>query len=227
MPRAARFWTAWRGAMNARSIFFLISGGGSSLVEQPLDPAVTLEDFEQLHAALVTCGASIEEINTVRKHLSATKGGRLAAAAPRSMKLTLAISDVPPGAGVRDRFGADAAGPVDDSRCRAHRARIQAPRKISAQRFAPRFENARLPETPKDGRPRFRARPFRCCLLGAHELFHAAHHACEARRLRLPLRQFDRQLAGREGRGSSAGATAGAEESEIPAGPWPYCPTEK
>ena len=79
-------------------IFFLISGGGSSLVEQPLDPGVTLEDFQQLHSALVTCGAPIEEINVVRKHLSATKGGRLAAAAARAMKRTLfAISDVPEG----------------------------------------------------------------------------------------------------------------------------------
>src|SRR5208282_731657 len=50
-------------------VFFLISGGGSSLVEQPLDPGVTLADFQMLHSALVTCGAPIEEINVVRKHL--------------------------------------------------------------------------------------------------------------------------------------------------------------
>ena len=78
-------------------VFFLISGGGSSLVEQPLDPGVTLADFQRLHSALVSCGAPIEEINVVRKHLSATKGGRLAAAAARSMKITFAISDVPEG----------------------------------------------------------------------------------------------------------------------------------
>ena len=78
-------------------IFFLISGGGSALVEQPLDPGVTLRDFQELHSALVTCGAPIEEINVVRKHLSATKGGRLAAAAARSTKLTFALSDVPEG----------------------------------------------------------------------------------------------------------------------------------
>ena len=62
-------------------IFFLVSGGGSALVEQALDPSVTHRDFEKLNQALVTCGAPIEEINVVRKHLSATKGGRLAAAA--------------------------------------------------------------------------------------------------------------------------------------------------
>src|SRR5215469_1836827 len=78
-------------------IFFLISGGGSSLVEQPLDAGVGLEDFRRLTSVLVNCGAPIEEINAVRKHLSTTKGGRLAAAAPRSMKITFAISDVPEG----------------------------------------------------------------------------------------------------------------------------------
>src|SRR6202789_2299667 len=78
-------------------VVFLISGGGSSMVEQPLDTGVGLADFQALHSALVTCGAPIEEINVVRKHLSATKGGRLAAAAPNSLKLTLALSDVPSG----------------------------------------------------------------------------------------------------------------------------------
>ena len=78
-------------------VFFLISGGGSAMVEQPLHDGITLEDFQKLHSALVTCGAPIEEINVIRKHLSATKGGRLAAAAPRATKITFAISDVPEG----------------------------------------------------------------------------------------------------------------------------------
>ena len=62
-------------------VFFLLSGGGSALVEFPLDPRQTLVDMQQMHHALVTCGGSIDEINAVRKHLSAVKGGRLAAAA--------------------------------------------------------------------------------------------------------------------------------------------------
>ncbi len=78
-------------------VFFLLSGGGSALVELPLDPAQTLEDVQKLHRALVTCGASIEAINTVRKHFSAVKGGRLAAAAHNATKITLAVSDVPVG----------------------------------------------------------------------------------------------------------------------------------
>jgi len=89
-------------------VFFLISGGGSSLVELPLEvsrtftrdaltPAITLEDMQALNRALVTCGAAIDEINAVRKHLSAVKGGRLAAAAGAAVKITLGVTDVPEG----------------------------------------------------------------------------------------------------------------------------------
>ncbi|MGB8458808.1 MAG: DUF4147 domain-containing protein, partial [Candidatus Acidiferrum sp.] len=78
-------------------VFFLLSGGGSALVELPLDARQTLEDVRRLHRALVTCGAPIEAMNTVRKHASAVKGGRLAAAAGRATKITLAVSDVPVG----------------------------------------------------------------------------------------------------------------------------------
>ena len=78
-------------------VFFLLSGGGSPLVELPLDPAVTLEDMRELHRLLVTCGAPINEINAVRKHVSAVKGGRLAALAAASTKLSLGITDVPLG----------------------------------------------------------------------------------------------------------------------------------
>ncbi len=78
-------------------VFFLLSGGGSALVELPLDSKQTLEDVRQLHQALVRCGAGIDEINTVRKHLSAVKGGRLAAGALEATKITLAVSDVPVG----------------------------------------------------------------------------------------------------------------------------------
>jgi hydroxypyruvate reductase len=77
-------------------IFFLISGGGSAMFELPLDPAISLEDTIAFHRALVGSGATIAEINTVRKYFSAVKGGRLAHAAPHSDQLSLLISDVPP-----------------------------------------------------------------------------------------------------------------------------------
>jgi glycerate 2-kinase len=159
-------------------IFFLISGGGSSLVEQPLDPAVSLADFDRLHAELVTCGAPIGEINAIRKHLSATKGGRLAAAAPRSMKLTFAVSDVPQG-----QESALASGPTlpdpttirDAERiAREYNLIEKLPKSLRVA-----FENHRLQETPKAGDPAF-ARSHFSILLGSHELLHAAHHACEA-----------------------------------------------
>ncbi|HEV2188656.1 MAG TPA: glycerate kinase [Stellaceae bacterium] len=72
----------------------LISGGGSALLALPA-PGITLEDKQEVTRALLRSGATIGEINTVRKHLSAIKGGRLAAAAAPARVVTLAISDVP------------------------------------------------------------------------------------------------------------------------------------
>jgi glycerate 2-kinase len=78
-------------------IFFLISGGASAMFELPLDPRISLEDTRTLYKVLVGSGAPIAEINTVRKHFSAVKGGRLAAAARDAAKMTLLVSDVAPG----------------------------------------------------------------------------------------------------------------------------------
>lgn len=72
----------------------LISGGGSSLLAVPAD-GLSLEDKQSINRALLRSGAAIDEMNTVRKHLSAIKGGRLAAAAHPARIVTLAISDVP------------------------------------------------------------------------------------------------------------------------------------
>jgi glycerate 2-kinase len=76
-------------------IFFLISGGGSAMFELPLDPTISLEDTMAFHEALVSSGATIAEINAVRKHFSAVKGGRLALAAPDATKFSLLLPDVP------------------------------------------------------------------------------------------------------------------------------------
>ncbi len=72
----------------------LISGGGSALLALPA-PGLTLADKQAVTRSLLRSGATIHEINTVRKHLSAIKGGRLAAAAYPARVVTLAISDVP------------------------------------------------------------------------------------------------------------------------------------
>ncbi|KAF0223311.1 MAG: hydroxypyruvate [Rhodospirillaceae bacterium] len=75
-------------------VLFLVSGGGSALLPLPA-PGLSLDDKQAITRDLLKCGATIGEINIVRKHLSAIKGGRLAAAAWPARFLTLAISDVP------------------------------------------------------------------------------------------------------------------------------------
>jgi glycerate 2-kinase len=76
-------------------IFFLISGGGSAMFDLPLDPKVTLDETIQFHQLLLASGAPISEVNTLRKHFSAVKGGRLAMAAPEAAKVSLLVPDVP------------------------------------------------------------------------------------------------------------------------------------
>lgn len=76
-------------------VLFLISGGGSSIVEKPVDDEISLEDLIMTYQALVHSGAPIAEINAVRKHLSAVKGGRLAQAAFPAQHVSLLVSDVP------------------------------------------------------------------------------------------------------------------------------------
>lgn len=161
-------------------IFFLLSGGGSSLIELPLDPNVTLEDIQQLNRVLVNCGASINEINAVRKHFSAVKGGRLAALAAVSMKVTLAITDVPMGC-----ESALASGPtLPDPTTIADAYQViekygldsKLPPSIRSKFAHPES----IPETPKRGAPAF-ARAHFSLLLTMHDLFHHAHHAAEAR----------------------------------------------
>ena len=91
---AARMLDLVRGLQPEDLVLCLISGGGSALLPLPL-PGITLEEKQDLSRELLKCGASISEINCVRRHLSAIKGGRLAAACYPARVLTLAISDVP------------------------------------------------------------------------------------------------------------------------------------
>lgn len=75
-------------------VISLVSGGGSSLLPLPL-PGITLDDKQRINRALLKSGATISEMNCVRRHLSAIKGGRLAAACYPAQVLNLLISDVP------------------------------------------------------------------------------------------------------------------------------------
>jgi hydroxypyruvate reductase len=159
-------------------VFFLLSGGGSAMVELPLDPKQTLDDLRQMHKALVTCGASIDEINTVRKHLSGVKGGRLAAAAPEATRITLAVSDVPMG-----KESALASGPtLPDPTTAADAQRIIKEYGLR-EKFSPALQKwldeGKLQETPKASDAAFRKSYF-SLTLGMDDLLHSAHHAAEA-----------------------------------------------
>jgi hydroxypyruvate reductase len=137
-------------------IFFLISGGGSALFDLPLDPAITLADTIAFHQALLGSGAPISEINTLRKHFSAVKGGRLAMAAPEALKVSVLLPDVP----LRS-LDALSSGPTspDHSTVADVRALLKrydlAPKLPDAVRAF--FERDDLPESPgnKSWRPPF------------------------------------------------------------------------
>ena len=160
-------------------VFFLLSGGGSALVEQPLDPGATLADVQELNRSLVTCGASIDEINAVRKHLSAVKGGRLASAASAARKVTFGVTDVPEGQESALASGPTLPDPTTVSEACGVIRRYDLLSKLPAP-FRLRFENPKtIPETPKAGNPAFARAEFQI-LLGMHDLFHPAHRAAEA-----------------------------------------------
>jgi len=171
--------TLLRDADERSVIFFLLSGGGSALVELPIVPGMRLKDMQAANYALVTCGAPIEAMNTVRRHLSAIKGGRLAMAAARATKVTLAVTDVPVG-----KEHALASGPtVPDPSTIADSNRIieqYGLRKKFPDVLVRWLDAGKMPETPKGGDPAFRNAYFQL-LLGMHDLFHASHHASEAR----------------------------------------------
>ncbi|MDX6612305.1 MAG: glycerate 2-kinase [Blastocatellia bacterium] len=76
------------------SVVFLISGGGSAVMEWPANDRITLEDLREANRLLISCGATIGEINAVRRAFSAVKGGKLAARAPKAHQVTMIVSDV-------------------------------------------------------------------------------------------------------------------------------------
>jgi hydroxypyruvate reductase len=130
-------------------VLCLISGGGSALLALPAE-GVTLEDKQAVNRALLACGANIGEMNCVRKHLSAIKGGRLAAAAAPARVVTLLISDVPGDDPATIASGPTVPDPTTFADARAVFAKygIDAPESVKR-----RFEAAR-DETPKPGDPR-------------------------------------------------------------------------
>lgn len=104
---------AVEGLTEKDTVFFLISGGGSALFEKPAG-SLGLADFLDITKQLLECGADIVEMNTVRKHLSAVKGGRFAALCAPAKVYAVALSDI-----LGDRADSIASGPVcaDESTC--------------------------------------------------------------------------------------------------------------
>lgn len=134
----------------------LISGGGSALLVCPAE-GISLHDLQATNGALIACGARIVEINALRKHLSAVKGGQLARAAAPARLVTLILSDV-----VGDPFDAIASGPTapDSSTfadCMAIVRRYDLDDRLPAAVLARLRAGAagELDETPKPGDPTF------------------------------------------------------------------------
>jgi hydroxypyruvate reductase len=161
-------------ALDETLCIFLLSGGASAMMELPLDAAISLDDTIAFHRALVLSGASIVEMNCVRKHFSAVKGGRLALAAGGAQTLSLLVSDVPPA-----HLDALGSGPtVGDSttvaECREILARYELMERfpVSVRRF---FASVELPETPKPDELKART----CKLLDSDEMAEAARSHAE------------------------------------------------
>ncbi|HZD26918.1 MAG TPA: glycerate kinase [Alphaproteobacteria bacterium] len=153
--QAAERILALAGELGAEDLLLaLISGGGSALLTLPA-PGLSLADKQAVNRALLRCGARIDEINTVRKHLSAIKGGRLAAAAAPARLCALLISDVP-----GDDPAVIASGPtvpdpstLAEARAILDRYDIEPPAAVAAHLDRPDSE------TPKPGDP---------CFAGSH-----------------------------------------------------------
>jgi glycerate 2-kinase len=138
-------------AMNEHSlVIYMISGGASAMCEQPISEDITLEDVVRTYRVLVHSGAPIAEINAIRKHLSALKGGRAARAAGAATQVSILVSDVPEG-----KLDSLASGPtMPDSTTVEECYRVAEKFGMVKQFPAPvglLFERRLLEETPKNG----------------------------------------------------------------------------
>ncbi len=133
-------------------VFCVISGGGSALLVSPAE-GVSLQEKQAVTSELLACGASIEEINTVRKHLSRVKGGQLARACRPATVITLILSDV-----VGDPLDVIASGPTVPDRSRFGEC-LEIVKRYDLADSLPGSVMARIeggakgsvPETPKEG----------------------------------------------------------------------------
>lgn len=164
---AARMLQMVQGLTKEDLVLCLISGGGSALLALPAD-GITLEQKQSINKALLKSGATISEINCVRKHLSAIKGGRLALACAPARVVTLLISDIP-----GDDPGIIASGPtlVDPTTC-AEALAVLDKYSIKVDETVRAHLQSGAGETPKPGDARFAA--------NSHHVIATAQHALEA-----------------------------------------------
>jgi len=131
-------------------VVYLLSGGGSAICEKPISDEISVDDLADFYRVLVTCGADIVQMNVLRKHFSAIKGGRLAKRAFPARQVTFYVSDVPP-----DQPSTVASGPtmpdestVEDAVAIAEELGIIDQLPASIRSF---FHDQRIVETPKPG----------------------------------------------------------------------------
>ncbi|MGH9644455.1 MAG: DUF4147 domain-containing protein [Terriglobales bacterium] len=146
-------------ALDAASlVIFMISGGGSSIVEKTIDDEISLADLIATYQALVHSGAPIAELNAIRKHLSAVKGGRLAQAAFPAQQVSILVSDVPD-----STPDALASGPTMPDSTTLHDCEDIAAKYGLLEKFPPStadlFRRHALEETPQIRRSLLRPRP--------------------------------------------------------------------
>ena len=164
---AARMMAMVRDLSEEDLVLCLISGGGSALLALPAE-GIALAQTQAINKALLKSGAAIDEMNCVRKHLSAIKGGRLALACAPARVVTLLISDVP-----GDDPGIIASGPTlpDPTTC-AEALAILRKYQIAVPANVEQHLASGAGETPKPGDPRFARH--------VHNVIASAQHALEA-----------------------------------------------
>jgi hydroxypyruvate reductase len=138
------------GASRRTLLVFLISGGASAIAEKPISVGISLDGLIQTYKALVHSGAPIAEINAVRKHLSALKGGRLARAAAPAYQASVLVSDVPQSSPDALASGPTMPDTTTVADCRAIVERYKLLRHFPAS-VSGLFEHDLLQETPKQG----------------------------------------------------------------------------
>jgi hydroxypyruvate reductase len=160
-------------------VLFLISGGASAMVEMPTDESVSVEETAEFYRTLVHSGLKIAEMNALRKHFSAVKGGRMAQMAAEATRCTVLVSDVPDG--MVDVIGSGPTLPDSSTReeCWELLRRPELTDRLS-ERVRALFEGNAFEETPKQNDACFRRSEFRVVLSTATMLDEAARR-CQAR----------------------------------------------